>query len=269
MNILVCIKQIVDPEIPARDFRIDPAKKHAVRGAADLVLNIFCENALETGLQYRDRSESKITAISYGPEQAEEALRKALAMKADEAVLVTSGAADGEAAPDPAAVARVLAAAIRKMGDFDLILVGRESGDWGMGQTGGLLAEELGVPFIALVDQVESGGAGLRLRRQTDKGDEIVEAAPPLVASVTNSKGNLPRIPKTRDVMASYRKAITRWSIEDLGLQSEAISSATFELVDLQLPQRDSHCQFIVGDTLDEKVELFACRVKEIASQVR
>lgn len=269
MNILVCIKQIVDPEVPARDFRIDPVKKSAVRGTADLVPNIFCENALETALQFRDRSGGKITTVSCGPEQAEDALRKALAMKADEAVLITSGAADGDSAPDPLAVARLLAAAIRKMGDFDLILVGRESGDWGMGQTGGLLAEELGVPFIALVDQVESGGAVLRLRRQTDRGEEALEATPPLVASVTNCKGNLPRIPKTRDVMASYRKPLTRWSVEDLDLDSEAASSVSFDLVDLHLPQRDSQCHFIAGDTLDEKVEAFARRVKEIANRVR
>jgi electron transfer flavoprotein beta subunit len=265
LNILVCLKQILDPEIPARDFRIDPEKKQAVRGAADLVVNIFCENALETALQFRDRSGGKITALSCGSEQTEDAIRKALAMKADEAVLITDNA---DAHPDPLRVARMVAAAIRKLGGFDLILVGRESGDWGMGQTGGLLAEELGVPFIGLVDQIESAGTALRLRRQTDKGYEILEATPPLVASVTNSKDNLPRIPKTRDVMASYRKPLTRWSVEDLGLDADATAAASCELVDLQLPQRNSQCQFIAGDSLDEKVEAFARRVKEIANQV-
>ncbi len=275
MNILVCVKQILDPEIPARDFRIDPEKKEAVRGSADLVVNIFCENAIETALQLRDRSGGKITALSYGPAEAEDALRKALAMKGDEAVLVTK---DGDALPDPVRVAQVLAAAIRKLSGpdlvFDLIMVGRESGDWGMGQTGGLLAEELGVPFVGLVDQVEvsdvtPGRAGLRVRRQTDKGYEIVEAVPPLVVSITNSKSNLPRIPKTRDVMASYRKPLTRWGVEDLDIATQSASTtASCELVDLVLPQKNSNCQFITGDSLDQKVEAFARRVREIVNRV-
>jgi electron transfer flavoprotein beta subunit len=89
MNILVCLKQILDPEIPARDFRIDLVKREAERGAANLVTNIFCENALETALQFRERtSDATITVLCYGALTAEDALRKALAMKADAAALV-------------------------------------------------------------------------------------------------------------------------------------------------------------------------------------
>jgi len=171
MKILVCLEQILDPDIPARDFRIDPEKKEAVRGGATLVPNIFCENALETALQFRDRCGGHITVLSYGTEEAEDALRKALAMRADEAVLVLR---EGPAAPDPLPVARILAAAARKLGGFDLVMAGRESGDWGLGQTAALLAEELGLPFLGLVDQVDvreaSGHPALRLRRQTDAG---------------------------------------------------------------------------------------------------
>ena len=243
-----------------------------MRGTADLVVNIFCENAIETALQLRDRSGGRITALSYGPEEAEDALRKALAMKVDEAVLVTS---QDHSPPDPLRVAQVLAAAVRKLGGFDLLVVGRESGDWGRGQTGGLLAEELRVPFVSLVDWVEiielvSGRTGFRVRRQTGKGHEIIEAVPPLAVSVTNSDGNLPRIPKTRDVMISYRNPLTRWGVEDLDVDTETLRTAvvTCELVDLQLPQKDSRCQFIAGDSLDERVAGFARRVREIVNRV-
>ena len=134
MNILVCLKQILDPEIPARDFRVDPARREAERGSANLVTNIFCENALETALQLRERTGSaKITVLSYGQPSAEDSLRKALAMKADAAALIVN---DGNANPDPLTTARVLAAAIRKLGTFDLIMVGREAGDWGRGADG-------------------------------------------------------------------------------------------------------------------------------------
>src|SRR4029077_10733176 len=88
MNILVCMKQILDPEIPARDFRIDSARCEAERGSAALVTNIFCENALETALQFREAHGGKITTITCGSETAEDILRKALALRADEAVLV-------------------------------------------------------------------------------------------------------------------------------------------------------------------------------------
>src|SRR5215207_1958164 len=91
MNILVCLKQILDPEIPARDFRVDPVRREAERGSASLVTNIFCENALETALQFRDRiGGATITALSFGPASAEDTLRKALAMKADAAALVVA-----------------------------------------------------------------------------------------------------------------------------------------------------------------------------------
>ena len=154
MNILVCLKQILDPEIPARDFRVDPVKREAERGAASFVTNIFCENALETALQLRDRVGGTITALAFGASSAEDSLRKALAMKADSAVLVVN---DDHPNPDPLEVARALALAIRKIGEFDLVMVGRESGDWGAGQTGGLVAEELGWPCISFVETIEPG----------------------------------------------------------------------------------------------------------------
>src|SRR5882672_2915114 len=150
MNILVCLKQILDPEISPRDFRVDAEKLEARRGSAGLVMNIFCGNALETALQFRERVGGRITALSFGEETAEEVLRKALALRVDNAALVTEDSpSDKEQKSrraEPMMVARVLAAAARKLGDFDLILVGREAGDWGEGQTGGLLAEELGWP---------------------------------------------------------------------------------------------------------------------------
>src|SRR5215208_1305766 len=120
MNILVCLKQILDPEIPARDFRVDPVKREAEQGSSNLVTNIFCENALETALQLRERiGAAQITVLSYGRPSAEDSLRKAMAMKADAAALVVN---DGNTNPDPLATARVLAAAIRKLGTFDLIM---------------------------------------------------------------------------------------------------------------------------------------------------
>ena len=259
MNINVCLKQILDPDIPSRDFKVDAATKEAVRGSANLVTNIFCENALETALQFKEKAGGgKITALCFASDSGEDVLRKALAMKADEAVLVVN---DGRSNPDPLAVASTLGAAIRKLDSFDLVMVGRESGDWGVGQTGGLLAEELGVPFVAFVDTVEADGGNLKLKRQTDSGFEIVAAQTPIVISITNDEHNVPRVPKTRDVMMSFRTPLTKWSLGDLGVTS---SDAYYEIAELSIPVKESSCEFVTGDTLEERVNQLAQRVLEV-----
>lgn len=263
MNVLVCMKQILDPDIPAREFRIDPGAREAVRGSADLVANIFCENALETALQLRAAAGGQVAVLTYGTDDAEDVLRKALAMKADAAALVEK---EDASHPDALAVAKVLAAAARRLADetwgapADLVMVGRESGDWGVGQTGGLLAEELGLPFVALVDHVESREGGVRLRRQTDSGFEILEVDGPAVVSITNSDSNLPRIPKTRDVMRSYKKPLERWPLADLGLDGEDVRGGTsyYELVELEIPEQTISCEIV------EDVDTFAERVASI-----
>ena len=268
MNIVVCLKQILDPLAPAREFRVDNEKKEAVRGAASLVTNIFCENAIETALQTKEKLgagqiSAKITALTFGAADAEDTLRKALAMKADAAAHVLN---DGASNPDPLAVAQVLAAAINKLGAFDLVLTGRESGDWGVGQTGALLAEILNVPYVGFVDSIESADGKLRLKRQTDNGFEIVEAAPPLVVSITNDEHNVPRIPKTRDVMMSGRTPITKFTLDDLGVDAAAVRAGGdyYAVAELGIPVKDINCEFVTGDSLEQKVEQLAQRILEV-----
>lgn len=265
MNLVVCIKQILDPEIPARDFRVNAETRQAERGGANLVMNIFCENALETALQTRDAGEGKITALSVGSPDAEDVLRKAFALKADEAVLVESDADN----PDPLFVARTLAAAVRKLDAYDVVVVGREAGDWGAGQTGGLLAEELGVPCISFAETIEPGSSPgtVKIKRQTDTGYEVLEAATPLVVTITNHDKNVPRIPKTRDVMQSYRKPLTKWSLADLGVDA-AQAHAYYEVAELGIPEKEVRCEFVEGDTLEDKIDAFAKRIGDVLSSL-
>lgn len=246
MNILVCMKQILDPEVPARDFRIDAAKKEAERGSASLVTNIFCENALETALQFREKSGGAITVLSMGAESAEDVLRKALAMKADAAALVISDKAN----PNPLTVAKTLAQAIKRLGEFDLILTGRESGDWGAGQTGALLAEELGLPYVAFVDAIEPA---LTIKRQTESGFDIIEATTPIVLTITNDEHNVPRIPKVRDVMLAHRQPITRF--DDIDVANDDY----YEVIELAIPQKETRCEML-------DVDAFAQRLAEITA---
>jgi electron transfer flavoprotein beta subunit len=162
----------------------------------------------------------------------------------------------------------VHAAAIRKLGTFDLIMVGREAGDWGAGQTGGLLAEELRLACISFVDQIERADGKLQVRRQTDSGWEVIEAEPPVVVTVTNDEHNVPRIPKVRDVMMSYRQPLVTWTLADLDMDVGEVRAGNtyYEVVDLFIPQKETRCEFVVGDTLDEKVEAFARRIVEVTS---
>ncbi len=263
MNIVVCLKQILDPDIPSRDFKVDPVAKEAVRGGANLVTNIFCENALETALQLKEKIGSgKISALCFAPESGEDSLRKALAMKADEATHVLNS---GAAHPDPLAVAQVLAAAIRQGGAVDIVMVGRESGDWGVGQTGGLLAEELGFPYVGFVDSIENNGGTIKLKRQTDSGFEIIEATAPIVVSITNDEHNVPRVPKTRDVMMSFRTPITKLTTVDLGVTAD---STYYEVASLGIPVKESSCEFVDGDTLDDKVGKLAQRILEVTQSM-
>jgi electron transfer flavoprotein beta subunit len=238
MNVLVCMKQIPDPEVPARDFRLSEV------GAMNLVADVFSENALETALQFG----GNITALAFGAPSAEDVLRKALAMKAGAAALVIN---DGNTNPDPLVVAQVLAAAARKLGGFDLILTGRESGDWGTGQTGALLAEELGWPCVSFVDRIESRDGGVRVRRQTESGFEIVDAPTPAVLTITNADHNVPRIPKVRDVMAAHRQPLTTWKASELGVD---LSNRWYDVVELSVPQKETQCEFLTVDELAQRL---------------
>jgi electron transfer flavoprotein beta subunit len=216
-------------------------------------------------LQFREAHGGKITAITCGFETAEEVLRKALALRADEAVLITSPTAH----PDPLFVAKTLAAAIRRIGSFDVVLVGREAGDWGAGQTGGLLAEELGIPCISFVESFEPAPepAKVRVKSQTDSGWEVLESATPVVLTITNHEHNVPRIPKTRDVMQSYQKPLTKWSMADLRIDP-LTSDGYYKVAELFIPRKETRCEFIAGDTLEAKIDAFARRMTEVIDSI-
>jgi electron transfer flavoprotein beta subunit len=268
MKILVCLKQILDPEIPPRDFKISPGGAEADLTGANLVTNIFCENALETALQFREQmGEGEITVLCMGPSSADDTLRKALAMKADHAVRVDACPA---VAADSLSGSKVLEKLVHKLGGFDLILLGREAGDWGMGQTGPYLAESLGLPLVSFVDEIKSEGDQLILRRQTDEGWERYRCPTPLVATITNNDDNLPRIPKTRDIMKSSRKPITVHTLEELGFSENVLSAdqAALQVETLFIPEETVECEFVTGDTLDEKVEQLAERMAGVVKGI-
>lgn len=258
MHVVVCIKQVIDPEIPARAFRIAADQKSVERGSASLVIGPFDLNALEVAVQLKERHGARVTAVTMGGEQAREALKRALAMGADAAVLIE----DAGRPTDPATVARALAAAVRKLDDVRLVLCGRQDGDWDFGQVGGLLADQLGWAFVPYVPRLTVEGDSIRLEREMDGGRAVLETGGPVVASVTNASDNVPRLPKVRDIMMAGRKPITAWSLADLGLGEPG--PERLELLGLFIPEVKGECEFIEGDSGAEKGARLAQRLAEL-----
>jgi electron transfer flavoprotein beta subunit len=255
MHLVVCIKQILDPELPPADFRLDAKAEQAAAGSAARVISIIDENALEVALQARDNAGGgKITAISIGHPSAVDALRKALSMRVDEAFLMPQ---ENYSQLDAQATARILAAAVRKLDAVDVVLCGREAGDWHGGLVAGFLAAELDHPYTSLVASCAIQGDKLRLRRQTEDGWEIVESATPAVISVTNDGGNLPRIPKVKDNMLAFRKQIPAWPADVLGVDAPSVEGANgaMERRGLSIPKVERNCEMIEGENSAERAQ--------------
>ena len=164
MNVVVCLKQVPG----TTQVKIDPETNTLVRQGIKNIVNPFDTYALEEGVRIKERYGGKVTAITMGPPQAEEALREVISTGADEAILISDSAFAGS---DTWATAYVLAKAIGKIQEFDLVICGRQTIDGDTGQVGPELAEMLEIPFVAYVSQIEEMGDGqMRVRRmsQTD-----------------------------------------------------------------------------------------------------
>src|SRR5687768_7896178 len=168
MEIIVTVKQVPDPEAPKESFRIDEAGKRILNPSnVDPVINGYDENAIEAALQLKAAVGGKVTAICMGEESATRALKQALAMGVDEAILLKDAAF---AETDAATTAYVLSEAIKKNGTYDLILCGRQASDWDMAQVPSGIAELLDLPSVTAVQKVEAQGDGVRVERILENG---------------------------------------------------------------------------------------------------
>jgi electron transfer flavoprotein beta subunit len=212
LKIIVSVKLVPDTNA---DKRIDPSTKRLVRMGVDTVLNPFDEYAIEAALQLRDKlaDGSTVTIVSMVPESGKEVVRKALAMGADDAVMLSDPALAGS---DLWGTAYVLAAGLRKVG-FDLVLCGTQSTDAITGDVPGMLAEFLGVPGLTNARELAVADGRLRVKRETDTGYQTVSAPLPALASVTKS-ANEPRYPSLKGIMGAKRKEIRSLSTAELEL---------------------------------------------------
>lgn len=246
MHVAVCVKHVPDPEAPWAQFRIDAAARVVVPlPGVRWVASPFDEQAVEAALRLREAlGDVRISALTLGGEPARAALKHALAMGADDGVLLADPAfadADGHAA------AVALAAAIRKLGTPDLVLAGRQAADWDAGVVGCGIAELLDRPLVTFAADVRLAGRAVRVRRVVENGCDVVEADLPAVVTVSNELG-LARAPTLRETMRAARKPVVVWSSADLGLDRAALAPRSVR-ARLFEPERGARCEFVAGDS--------------------
>ncbi|KAB2960628.1 MAG: electron transfer flavoprotein subunit beta/FixA family protein [Candidatus Methylomirabilis oxygeniifera] len=259
----MCIKQIIDPETPMSQFAIDPRTKRQVPANNPLVISPYDANALEVAIKLKEKQGAKVTAVSVGGATTTTALRSALSMGADEAILVNDPLLAGS---DQRGIAHALANTIRKAGTYDLILTGCESGDWADRAVPAFLAEELGMGYVGFVTRIEMRDEQVVVRRVVEDGYELIEAKTPFLAAISSDETNTARYAKLRDIMTAAKKIIPVWKAADLGLDPERIGpgAAKVAITDVYIPVKESKCEMIEGDTPEEKAANLAARLREL-----
>lgn len=250
MNIIVCIKQVPDTE-HLQEVTINPKTNTLEREKIPAVINPFDVNAIEEAIRIKEKQGGKVTVLTMGPPQAEEALRTALAMGADEAILLTDRAFAGS---DTWATAKTLAKAIEKIGEFDLIIFGKQAIDGDTAQVGPEVAEALSLPQITYVSKLEVEEKKVKGRRTVEDAYEEVEASTPCIITVTKDI-NEPRFASIKGILKAKKAEIVKWGKNDLGLVDKEIGldgSAT-QVIKIFSPPRRGKGEMITGDSADEK----------------
>lgn len=251
MNIIVCVKQVLDPEIPPAKFQIDPETNQIIPPpGVPPVISVYDERAVEAACRLKDTHQGKITVISMGTEQAAEVVKHAITMGADEGFVLSDDAFEDL---DSFGTAYVLSKAIQKIGDYDLILCGRQAADWGAGQVGSILAEKLGIPVITLASDIQVEDKTLRVKRILSDGFEVLEAPTPSLVTISSEIG-LPRLPDGVRLMMVRRKPVPAWNADDIGAESSELGrdKAHIEITGLSVPTRKTECEIISGATPSE-----------------
>ena len=261
MNIIVCVKQVIDPEAPPSSFQIDTATNKAeMRGAAP-VIDPYGEYAVEAALKIKDSSGGKITSITMGSNLLREVVKKPLAMGADELILLEDEAYEGA---DSWSTAYALAAAVKKVSDYDIILCGREASDTNAGQTGLGIAGLLGLSCVTLARKVDINNSAARIERVTTAGYEVVEVPLPVMVTVSNEIGE-PRYPTIKGIMAAKKIDPIVWKLADIGAEAAMIGGAGRRSVTQQLfqPVFEGKCEIAEGDTPEEAAVNLALKMRE------
>lgn len=210
MNIIVCIKQVPD----STRVKVDPKTGTLIRAGVPSILNPYDHYALEKALAIKAKTGAKVTVLSMGPAQAVAVLRLALALGADEGVLLSSRAFAGS---DTWATSYALAMAIRKIGSFDMILCGQMAIDGDTAQTGPGIAFHLGIPQITFCESVDSDGSHAVVKKLIEGGHQILEADLPVLITMTMSVDYAPKYPSFMAAHKAQDKKTVTWTEKEIG----------------------------------------------------
>jgi electron transfer flavoprotein beta subunit len=261
MNIIVCVKQVIDPEAPPASFKIDAATNKAVMQGVPPVIDPYGEYAVEASLKIKEAKGGKITAISMGVNLLREVVKKPLSMGADELTLLEDEAfVDG----DSWSTAYALAMAIKKIGEYDIILCGREASDTNAGETGLGIAGILGLPSVTLAKKIEITDSKAKVERVTADGYEVVEVPLPAVVTVSNEIGE-PRYPTIKGIMAAKKIEPVVWKPADIGVDTSQIGAGgrRANIVRLFQPVHEGKCELAEGDTQEEAAVNLVLKLRE------
>ena len=249
MNIIVCVKQVPN----TTEIKIDPVTNTLVREGVESILNPFDTYAVEEAVRLKEKFGGKVTIVSMGPPQVEAVLREAISLGADEIILLSDRKFAGA---DTWATSYTLAAAIKKIGEFDLIITGQQAIDGDTAQVGPGIAAHLKLPqtcFVRKVDSLE--GKTMMVERLMEDGSDKVEMQLPALISVVKEI-NTPRLPSLRGKMKAKSAELLVWNCSDLGLEEKLVglNGSPTQVMRIFTPKHDKLTEKFDGDP-DEAVE--------------
>jgi len=241
-----------------QDLRINPENKSLATDRAAWKISDYDRNAIEEAVRIKEQQGATVFALTAGPAQAKASLKDALARGSDEGIFIQEDAMSGA---DPAVTAQILARAIEKIGDCDLVFCGEGASDDYAQQVGPRLAVLLGWPVVTYVNKTQLEGGLLKAERKLDNGTELVEVELPAVVTVTGDI-NVPRIPGLKQIMGAGKKPMQTWTLADLGLTLDrVVSNLRNESVKGAVVDRKR--QIFKGDPVEAVSQVVAALVKE------
>jgi len=262
MNMIVCCKQVIDPEAPPATFKVDAASNKVVppQGVPP-VISPFDENAVEAALKLKEAQGGKITAISLGINLLRDVVKKPLSMGADELVLLEDEAfVEG----DSWTTAFALAMAIKKIGEYDIVLCGRQASDLDAGQVGSGIAEILGLPCVTLAKKIDITDGKARVERVTPDGYDVIEVSLPALITVSNELGEA-RYPTIKGIMTAKQTEPIVWKPADIGIDPSQTGAAgrRTKLLKLFQPVKEGKCEIVEAESPEEAGAILATKLRE------
>jgi len=244
MNIIVCIKQVPS----TTDVKIDPETNTLIRQGVECIINPFDTYAIEEGIRLKERMGGKVIVLTMGPPQVECALRETVSLGADEVILVSDRAFAGS---DTWATSYTLAQAIRKIGQFDLIICGKQASDGDTAQVGPGISCHLDIPQVTYVKKIEHiEKSSAKVERMTEEGYEVIEIPLPALFTVVKEI-NEPRLPSLKGKMKAKSATITVWKAADLNCDPDKIGleGSPTKVVKIFSPPPRGKGQILKGET--------------------